>query len=224
MLWSILFGLPALFVLLYFEFALEWRMAIVFSLCWLRYEWHFRLLRADVVTALSRIGVTRDASTYKVVNENFELCRSVVNLTDQHALLCEIRSGVRRTLRCARAVLDAVEDVAPQSHYPASDSHEDCRSTPKRWASSPSLTRASSPSLTRASSPSLTRTSSPSLTRTSSQPPVRPVRRVSFSSLSTVELDLSPSPVLDPLPVSYAEVRRRFRVMGGSLSDGCLTR
>ena len=65
-------------------------MALVF---WLRYEWHIRLGDRK-----------EEAEEIKLVKDNYELSQTVLNLSQQHTLLCEIRNSTLRTLKCTRHV------------------------------------------------------------------------------------------------------------------------
>ena len=67
---------------------------------WIFFEWRSERMCAWIDGAMSVNNANRN-----VVKENFELSRTVMNLSEQHTLLCEIRNGVSRTLRFSKEVL-----------------------------------------------------------------------------------------------------------------------
>jgi len=71
-------------------------LALVF---WMRCEWCMRLKVEKWCQSM------HSQQTGKMVKENYELSQTVMNLSDQHTLLCEIRNGVHRSVRGSKDVL-----------------------------------------------------------------------------------------------------------------------
>jgi hypothetical protein len=73
---------------------------------WLLLEWRVEQMRAWIVCILTGISDAQGSgSINRIVKENFELSRTVFNLSEQHTLLCEIRNNVSKTHRCAKDTL-----------------------------------------------------------------------------------------------------------------------
>jgi hypothetical protein len=78
-------------------------LMLLLGVVWLRCEWHMRQTRALLVQVLHEI--TQSVSTQRLVQENSNLNRTVLQLSEQHVLLCEIRNSVSRTVRYSRDIL-----------------------------------------------------------------------------------------------------------------------
>ena len=74
-----------------------------FLLLWLRCEWCMKT-RFDAMCSKVEAVVEKYKES-KMVKENFELSQTVMNLSDQHTLLCEIRNGVHKSARSYKDVL-----------------------------------------------------------------------------------------------------------------------
>ncbi len=73
------------------------RVLLAFGLLlWLRVEW---------LLYPGRGVQSNTQSSAKMVKENYELSQSVMNLSDQHKLLCEIRTSVLKASKYSRDVL-----------------------------------------------------------------------------------------------------------------------
>ena len=92
----------------------------------LHYEWHIKRTRAGIAKLLEFTHMDR-GSEGKMVKENFELSQTVMNMSDQHTLLCEIRTCVLRSIRHSQDVLAELGITEPRraktspSSHPASD-------------------------------------------------------------------------------------------------------
>jgi hypothetical protein len=69
-------------------------------LFWLRCEWCMRI-RVEAM-CLKVEAATSFRQECRLVKENFELSQTVMNLSEQHELLCAIRSTVLKSLRYSR--------------------------------------------------------------------------------------------------------------------------
>lgn len=86
------------------------RMLFVFVLVlWMRCEWCLRVKVEELYQ------MARSHQTGGMVKENYELSQTVMNLSDQHTLLCEIRSGVHRSVKCSRDVLGHLNVSQPSA-------------------------------------------------------------------------------------------------------------
>jgi hypothetical protein len=88
-------------------------LLFIILLC-LRCEWILRQIRAGIDLIIEH------RCSHRMVRENFELGRTVMHMSDQHALLCEIRAGVFKSIRYSKDVLIEIGG-SPPSH-PESDS------------------------------------------------------------------------------------------------------
>jgi hypothetical protein len=81
-------------------------------LMWLRLEWRL-LTKAD---ALRKSLHEYDADcTHRMVRETMSLSQTVHNLSEQHRLLCEMRSGILKTVRLAQDILSELRHVEQPS-------------------------------------------------------------------------------------------------------------
>ena len=73
-------------------------LLVLLILLWLRYERNVECMRAGVV----------EQSMRKIVEDNHAMSRAIMNLSDQHQIMCEIRNNVLRTLRYSKDVLGEI--------------------------------------------------------------------------------------------------------------------
>ena len=101
-------------------------MLVYMLTMWLRFEWCV-WQRKDMVKQIQR----------GIVKENFELSQTVMNLSEQHRLLCEIRNAVLKSLRYSKDTFIEVKfPSATNSSMGASlRSNHSSGSTPKSNAS-----------------------------------------------------------------------------------------
>ena len=83
-------------------------LLVCFFLLWLHCERHMEDMRVCVV----------EQSTKKIVQENHDMSRAIMNLSDQHQILCEIRNNVLRALRYSKDTLFEVSGL----HSPVNSS------------------------------------------------------------------------------------------------------
>ena len=77
---------------------------------WLRCEHCMRQNRGT-----SFVHNTQDLKNDSITKENYELSQSIMNLSNQHTLLCEIRTAVSRTLRYTKDVLVELKFPSPKA-------------------------------------------------------------------------------------------------------------
>jgi hypothetical protein len=73
-------------------------MLVCGILVWMRCEWR---------VGQGRVESNTEGSA-KMVKENYELSQTVLNLSDQHRLLCEIRTSVLKTTKYSRDTLSEI--------------------------------------------------------------------------------------------------------------------
>ena len=87
------------------------RVTLAFvMLLYLLYEWQIKRMRMGIKLLLESFH-NEQRSTYRIVQENFELSRTVMNMSEQHLLMCEIRTGMLKTARYSKDVLVELRSV-----------------------------------------------------------------------------------------------------------------
>ena len=89
-------------------------------LLWARFEWHVRGQRKAAPRKMEGL----------MVKENFEMSQTILRLSDQHRLLCEIRNAALNAAKCSRDVLVELKFSLPVSRL-SSPSASDFTLTPE---------------------------------------------------------------------------------------------
>ena len=113
------------------------RAMLVYVLAlWLRCEW-----------CVQNRGSEETESRNKTVKENYELSQTVVNLSDQHKLLCDIRNTALKLLRYSKDTFAELRfpSAMKRSYTSSSSSQSPCVSTPESKPDSSAETRQVSP-------------------------------------------------------------------------------
>jgi hypothetical protein len=110
------------------------RAMLVYVLAlWLRCEW----------LCVQNRGSEETESRNKTVKENYELSQTVMNLSDQHKMLCDIRNTALKSLRYSKDTF--AELCFPSGRSYTSSSQSPCVSTPESKPDSSAETRQVSP-------------------------------------------------------------------------------
>lgn len=103
------------------------RAMLVYMLAlWLRCEWCD--WQADAAKTNSKRGM---------VKENYELSQTVLNLSEQHRLLCEIRNTVLKSLRYSKDTFVEVRFPAAIKHTLSSSSFTESKGSPDSKSNEP---------------------------------------------------------------------------------------
>ena len=101
-------------------------MLVCILALWMRCEWLER--RKDATEAKSKRGA---------VKENYELSQTVLNLSEQHRLLCEIRNNVLKSLRYAKDTFAELRFPSAMNRSFSSSSCSPSKSSPDSKSSEP---------------------------------------------------------------------------------------
>ena len=113
------------------------RAMLVYVLAlWLRCEW----------LCVQNRGSEETESRNKTVKENYELSQTVMNLSDQHKMLCDIRNTALKSLRYSKDTFaELCFPSATKRPYTSSSSQSPCVSTPESKPDDADETRQVSP-------------------------------------------------------------------------------